>query len=354
MRTIDKIVIHHSISPRDQTLDKSVASFNENHKRLHAEVNSLGYHIAYHYIIAWDGRRTKTRWLDELGFHASDNLVNETSVGVCLTGNFDIEHPSQFQLETFRYLKKELESKLGTLEVHLHNEYSNKSCPGKNFNMELLNERPLEPPLTRKDVEAIVKRELLKHKLQDHETCPHGEVIPIGQHSFWSISTISWLKTIKPINGKITWNLMDQPDEVAKTRSRILFQNVFFTIQQQIGSLEFNYVDDKNAQIRLFFRKSGDPILPENFDENTLAYWVAPYEWEYSWAVYFNEAKDWSTMLDENWRRLYKVAVHEILHTLNLWHSIDSNDIMYYRYNKGEHEINFTKDTKALLSMLYL
>ena len=41
MRKIDKIVIHHSVTPRDLSLDKSISSFDRTHKaRLHKEKNS--------------------------------------------------------------------------------------------------------------------------------------------------------------------------------------------------------------------------------------------------------------------------------------------------------------------------
>lgn len=114
MRTIKSIVVHHSVTPLSVSLEKSVQSFNANHKaRLHPTPNSLGLHIAYHYVIAADGRFQKTRHLDEVGFHASDLGINNTSVGICFTGNFDIEKPTVDQIKTFQYLREELEKLYG-------------------------------------------------------------------------------------------------------------------------------------------------------------------------------------------------------------------------------------------------
>ena len=42
MREINKVVVHHSVTPRDLDLEKSIASFDNNHsQRLHPEKNSL-------------------------------------------------------------------------------------------------------------------------------------------------------------------------------------------------------------------------------------------------------------------------------------------------------------------------
>ena len=53
--TPNKIVVHHSATPRDQDLMKSVSSFDKNHKeRIHSPKSKLGYYVAYHFVIAGD------------------------------------------------------------------------------------------------------------------------------------------------------------------------------------------------------------------------------------------------------------------------------------------------------------
>lgn len=141
MRKISRIIIHHSVTPRDQELSKSLSSFNRTHKaRLHPEVNSLGYHIAYHIVIAWDGSYEQTRSLDDVWYHASNLKVNNESVGICLTGNFDIETPSYKQIETLIDLIDMIQSEHEWVTVHWHNEYASKSCPGKNLDLNKLKE----------------------------------------------------------------------------------------------------------------------------------------------------------------------------------------------------------------------
>lgn len=133
MREITTVVIHHSVTPRDLALSKSVSSFSRSHwVRLHPQVNSLWYHIAYHYVIAGNGEWKKTRGLNEIGYHASNRPINQKSVAICMTWNFDVEHPTQAQIDVVNYLISELEKKLGRLDIRFHNEFATKTCPWKN------------------------------------------------------------------------------------------------------------------------------------------------------------------------------------------------------------------------------
>lgn len=134
-RQIRKIVIHHSVSPRDQTLEKSIQSFDRNHaQRLHTTKNSLGYHIAYHWVVAWDWSYRQTRGDHEIGYHASNYDVNKDSIGICLTGNFDVEQPAKAQYESVKKIIK----KYPDTTVHGHNQFASKSCPGKNLDFNKL------------------------------------------------------------------------------------------------------------------------------------------------------------------------------------------------------------------------
>ncbi len=130
-REIDKIVIHHSAVDQSD-LNKAIHSFDENHKRLHEFVNWLGYHIAYHYLIADSWEVAQTRPLNEVWFHASDFPVNKTSIGVCFIGDFDKRVPTEKQYQAFAKLVEELEKQYD-LSIHFHNEYAPKTCPGRMF-----------------------------------------------------------------------------------------------------------------------------------------------------------------------------------------------------------------------------
>ena len=137
---IKYICIHHSVTPRDLPLEKSVSSFNNSHKaRLHPEANSKGLHVAYHYVIAGDGEKAETRGLNEIGYHASDWDMNVESIGICVTGNFDEEKPSKAQMDTLRkllrWLCKEFDIDPSFIISHRDVEGVTKSCPGKNLHI---------------------------------------------------------------------------------------------------------------------------------------------------------------------------------------------------------------------------
>ena len=135
--TIDKVIIHHSISLRDLELEKSLSSFERTHS---ARFNNPGGYkwtenIQYHYVISGNGDWKKVRPLKSVAHHASNRQANKTSIGICLTGNFDIEEPSNEQYQTLSDIITELETWLWLLELHTHSEYSNKTCPWINFDI---------------------------------------------------------------------------------------------------------------------------------------------------------------------------------------------------------------------------
>lgn len=133
MREIKYVVIHHSITPRDLSLQKSVESFNNTHKKIHLEPNSKDLHIAYHWVIAGDGSKMETRGLDEVGYHATNLPVNKESLGICLTGNFDEEYPSDEQIKTLKKLLLWICNEFNVSPENIigHKDvYDKKSCPG--------------------------------------------------------------------------------------------------------------------------------------------------------------------------------------------------------------------------------
>ena len=168
MRYIDKVVIHHSVTPRDLDFEKSIQSFNNNHKqRLHKTPGSLGYHISYHTVIGGSWEIKETRAIDEIGYHASNWSVNKTSIGICLTWSFDSEAPSDEQYNKLAEVIKDYEKRIWRkLSLHLHNEFASKTCPGRNFDLNKLQKIMNKPVKTDEDaIDAAF--ELAPKQLQD-------------------------------------------------------------------------------------------------------------------------------------------------------------------------------------------
>ena len=127
MRKINKIVIHHSQNRK---------TFNEI-KKLHINVYKWD-DIGYHFVIDKNGNVLNGRDINKIGAHVLG--YNKDSIGICLIGNFDMEFPNNLQLNSLSNLIKDLKSKFDIKEIKTHRDFPNvtKTCPGKNFNISML------------------------------------------------------------------------------------------------------------------------------------------------------------------------------------------------------------------------
>lgn len=100
-------------------------------------VSTLGYNIGYHWVIGNNWIK-QTRLDNEDGAHCLGH--NEDSIGICFTGNFENEIPTQYQLDEAKKLIVELCIKYGLRDsnVYLHRELSRTLCPGKNITKNML------------------------------------------------------------------------------------------------------------------------------------------------------------------------------------------------------------------------
>jgi hypothetical protein len=125
-----QIILHHSASSRDKTTIKDINAWHK--LRWPDFKSSLGYFIGYHFVITADGTITKTRQSEEIGAHC---IPNEGRVGICLTGNFDVETPTLRQLDSLGGLLVKLKSiyQLKDTDIFGHCELAKTACPGKNL-----------------------------------------------------------------------------------------------------------------------------------------------------------------------------------------------------------------------------
>lgn len=135
MRKIAKIIIHHTASGRDITTLEMIDAW---HKARWADFkSSLGFWVGYHYVIGKDWIK-QTRSDQEDGAHTYG--FNGDSIGVCLTGNFETEQPSPYQLVELRKLVLSLLGQYGLQEkdIYCHRDLVATACPGKNLTKEML------------------------------------------------------------------------------------------------------------------------------------------------------------------------------------------------------------------------
>lgn len=127
------IIVHHSFTPKDIAANQAENSFNTTHKNRSFPQSSLGWFVGYHFVIYGDGQLRQYRQDSEIGAHTKEQSMNFQSLGICLSGNFDVELPNQIQVDV---LKQLLESKTAQFSITPGNIYPHrkfatyKSCYG--------------------------------------------------------------------------------------------------------------------------------------------------------------------------------------------------------------------------------
>jgi hypothetical protein len=125
------IVVHHSITPRDQEPARAGQGINRTHKERFNFKSSLGWYIGYQYIIYGNGEIRQYRKDTEPGAHTTEQQMNFKSIGVCLTGNFDTELPSEAQTKTLTKFLEDKSKQYQIKSILPHRFYAGyKSCYG--------------------------------------------------------------------------------------------------------------------------------------------------------------------------------------------------------------------------------
>ena len=124
MRKINAIVVHHTASPGALTDIAKVTSW---HKQRGFST------IGYHFFINWDGSVEAGRPVARVGAHVKGNNAN--TIGICLSGNFEIEQPMPAQLQALETLLMQLFEDFPGAELKCHCDFISAAtlCPGKNL-----------------------------------------------------------------------------------------------------------------------------------------------------------------------------------------------------------------------------
>lgn len=120
-RNINKIIIHHSASPKTTTREQ-IYDWH---------VNGNGWSdIGYHFIVLGDGTIVNGRHINRTGAHCKGK--NKGSIGICVTGNTSEEPPTTQQLETLWGKVKMLMEEYGLdrHNVYGHRDFGATNCPG--------------------------------------------------------------------------------------------------------------------------------------------------------------------------------------------------------------------------------
>ena len=126
------LIVHHTASSQDRTTVEDVDRWHK--VRWPDFKSSKGYYVGYHYLIEAN-KMTQTREDNEVGAHTLGGY-NYKSIGICLTGNYDIDYKlTPFQQTTLGQLLNKLSEKHGISEknVIIHRSVWATACPGKNI-----------------------------------------------------------------------------------------------------------------------------------------------------------------------------------------------------------------------------
>ena len=124
MRDIKRIILHCTATKEGAHYDV------ETIRAWHLQRNFSD--IGYHYVIYLDGSINLGRPVFLQGAHVRGE--NKDSIGIAYVGGLDLDgNPKDtmtgMQEVGFLQLYNSLETTFGKLDLHGHNEYSNKSCP---------------------------------------------------------------------------------------------------------------------------------------------------------------------------------------------------------------------------------
>lgn len=134
MNKVDRITIHHegSAKPNTDTTPNEVAATLRLIQIQHRKRMGAG-DIGYHFVIDRTGRIWQGRDWSYQGAHTANN--NSNNLGVMLLGNFDIQSPTQAQLQSLHALVRSLARMHGVSRNRIfgHSDFCNTQCPGKHL-----------------------------------------------------------------------------------------------------------------------------------------------------------------------------------------------------------------------------
>lgn len=120
---IEWLIVHHTAVSREQNPEQFDAV-----KRYH--IDKGWGDIGYHFLIEPDGEVKTGRSEETEGAHTIG--YNDKSLGICLSGNFDIQEPTIGQMEALRGLLERLMVKYKVERENIvpHRTFANKTCYG--------------------------------------------------------------------------------------------------------------------------------------------------------------------------------------------------------------------------------
>ncbi|MGL4875193.1 MAG: N-acetylmuramoyl-L-alanine amidase [Clostridium sp.] len=121
--SVKEIVLHHAASSGDLSAE-----------RIHQmHLNNGWSGIGYHFVVRQNGTIERGRPESKMGAHCAN--ANSNRLGICFTGNFDVNKMSETQLKAGKELVSFLKGKYPNAKLIRHKDVIKQStaCPGRYF-----------------------------------------------------------------------------------------------------------------------------------------------------------------------------------------------------------------------------
>lgn len=131
------IDFHHAADYADSNAEKQFDKVNTYHKNKWNFRSKLGFFMGYHFFIERDGTWKQARSIDEDGAHNDAKNRNKTAIGICFSGNMDLQKLTNEQVIAAVELVRSLQ-KAGTIDPNEGNYFPHRhwkatACCGKNI-----------------------------------------------------------------------------------------------------------------------------------------------------------------------------------------------------------------------------
>ena len=140
MNIPSNIMIHHSAVMHAKNPDQFLAN-NSYHKNKWNFKSSLGFFLGYNYEISALGRIRQARVEGETTAACYQKSMNDgRCIHICLDGNFEIEKPTDDQVDSLRFLLMGLMCNFSIVRenIFFHKQFANTACPGKNLKLDFI------------------------------------------------------------------------------------------------------------------------------------------------------------------------------------------------------------------------
>lgn len=146
---IDTIVIHHTVKPVKVVNMLSAMGLIRQYAMDYLHKKTFGHDLygkaiwsnhfrdnkqvfyAYHWLISEDGKATRLLDDSSIAKHAGNWGINRRSIGIALSGNFEVDKPRKAQLACLSKLIEAYYPKVGKNWILYHSEVADTLCPGK-------------------------------------------------------------------------------------------------------------------------------------------------------------------------------------------------------------------------------